>query len=120
MGSEERTLKNLADFKKRLYENWPVGKPKPTINPPNGRRLRHMSQHRDIQKAEISSSAWQDHAVDPHRWMECMKRFSEEFRHLTELRKKQRHGHSSSRGPVVVALIDDGKMIHAPSKIIAH
>lgn len=115
MESEERTLRNLAEFKKRLYDKWPIGKRKPVIHPPDGRRLRHKLQRGDIQQVDLSSGPWQDRTVDPHRWMECMKRFSEEFRQITALQsKKQKHGHFSSHRPVVVALIDDGKRFLAP------
>lgn len=109
MEEEERTLRNLAEFKKRVYDKWPFEKRKPIINPPDGRRLKHASQRGNSQHAEMSGGAWQGRTVDPHRWMECMKKFSEEFRRIEELGKKQRHGYFSGRGPVVVALIDDGK-----------
>lgn len=105
--SEERILQNLAEFKNRLHEKF--GKRKLIIHPSGGRRPRRTLQRGDMQQVEMSSGAWQDRTVDPHRWMECMKKFSEEFRQIKELRKKQTHGHFSSHGPVVVALIDDGK-----------
>lgn len=117
MEEEQRTLRNLAEFKKRLHNKWPFETRKPRINPPDGRRLKHTSQRGSSQLAEMSSGAWQGRTVDPHRWMECMKKFSEEFRRIEELGKKQRHGYFSSRGPVVVALIDDGKTFLAPSKV---
>lgn len=117
MEEEERTLKNLAEFKKRVYDKWPSEKHKPKINPPDGRRLKNTSQRGNPQHADMSSGAWQGRTVDPHRWMECMKKFSEEFRRIKELGKKQRHGYVSSRGPVVVALIDDGKKFLSPSRM---
>lgn len=108
--SEERINQNLEDFEKRLYKSWLDGKSKPKvlIHPQIRGLPGDLSQPGDMQKVLPGFTSSNDKTVDSHRWIECMKRFSNEFRQIKELREAQDKV-DSRLGPVVVALIDDGK-----------
>lgn len=109
--SEERINQNLEDFEKRLYKSWLLRKgksnlkPKVLIPPQIWGLPGDLSQPEKVLPGFTSSN---DKTVDSHRWIECMKRFSNEFRQIKELREAQ-DKFDSRLGPVVVALIDDGQ-----------
>lgn len=107
--AEERINQNLEDFEKRLYKSREgKSKPKVLIHPQIRGLPGDLSQPGDMQKVLPGFTSSNDKTVDSHRWIECMKRFSNEFRRIKELREA--YDKVDSRlGPVVVALIDDGK-----------
>lgn len=109
--SEERIDQNLDDFEKRLYKSWLLregkSKPKVLIHPQIRGLPGDLSQPGDMQKVLPGFTSSHD-KVDSHRWIECMKSFSNEFRQIKELRETQNNV-DYRLGPVVVALIDDGK-----------
>lgn len=111
--SEERINQNLEDFQKRLYKSWlpreGKSKPKVLIHPQIRGLPGDLSQPEKVLPGFTSSN---DKTVDSHRWIECMKRFSNEFRQIKELREAQDKV-DSRLGPVVVALIDDGKSLQS-------
>ncbi|KAF5673912.1 intracellular serine [Fusarium heterosporum] len=99
--SSVRTDRNLDAFESRLYESWPDETPKPKINRPKsgGGRLLIRGQSVDALPER------HERPVDPHRWMQSMGNFSEQFRQLSCLRDKIT---DPALEPVEVALIDDG------------
>lgn len=112
--SEERINQNLEDFKKRLKKScFREGKsnlkPKVLIHPQIRGLPGDLSQPEKVLPGFTSSN---DKTVDSHKWIECMKRFSNEFRQIKELREAQDKV-DSRLGPVVVALIDDGKSLQS-------
>ncbi|KAF4457029.1 intracellular serine protease [Fusarium austroafricanum] len=98
--SSERTKLNLDSFEQRLHKSWPEGKPKPKVNRPRSGGGRLLVRGQSIELPER-----QERPVDPHRWMQTMNNFSEQFRQLSSLREKIT---DPSLEPVEVALIDDG------------
>lgn len=86
----------------------------PKVFPSDAKDLgQAISQPGELQPGTLHSSTWNDQSIDPHRWMECMKAFSEEFRQIIgKLRKSRKPRDLSTPEPVVVALIDDGDTTH--------
>ncbi|KAK2616050.1 hypothetical protein N8I77_002766 [Diaporthe amygdali] len=115
--SSRRTEENLHSFKQRLEKSWsqawPAGMhrlPIIEIDASLPAHLGHALAHRrGLQRGAVQPSPFNSHNINPHRWMECMKRFSEEFRQIVgKLSNMKRPVDSIIPGPVVVALIDDG------------
>ncbi|KAJ4244398.1 hypothetical protein NW762_014526 [Fusarium torreyae] len=99
--SSQRTHKNLDDFEKRLHESWPEDRPKPKVHRPKSGGGRMLVRGQSVDNLPER----QERPVDPHRWMQSMGNFAEQFRQLSSLREKIT---DPSLEPVEVALIDDG------------
>lgn len=112
--AEDRIQENLDNFENRLFNSWPIregkDKPKVHIHPQIRDPPRDSSQHGDMQHGLPDFTSPQDKKVDSHRWIECMKKFSNEFRQIKELREAQNKV-DPGLGIVMVALIDDGKFL---------
>ncbi|OBT56491.1 hypothetical protein VE04_04991 [Pseudogymnoascus sp. 24MN13] len=102
--SEERTKKNLDDFKEQLGQSWlTINKPTPVFIPPKSGGRGAQSQG---QPAEGSQAAQiPERTVDPHKWMQCMEEFASSFRQISGISNK---GSDPRLHPVTVALVDDG------------
>ncbi|KAK2041785.1 hypothetical protein LZ31DRAFT_501822 [Colletotrichum somersetense] len=100
--SEERTMKNINEFEKRIRETWPPGLPPPKVIRPKltGDIFRDGGLQLSVQMSHND-----ERPIDPHKWMQCMADFAKHFRQVRVFRDPVT---DQSLGPVQVALIDDG------------
>lgn len=102
-------MKNLADFKVRLHQSWPEGRPKPEVHLPE---TTNTSRSRTTGQPGVPQQPLQQEpSIDPHRWMQCMEEFSSAFRQIKGLNDRQS---DPALNPITVALIDDGADITHP------
>ncbi|KAF4961920.1 hypothetical protein FSARC_9961 [Fusarium sarcochroum] len=99
--SSQRTHRNLDAFEKRLYESWPQDRPKPKVNRPKSSGDRMLLRGQSVDNLPER----QERHVDPHKWMQSMGNFAEQFRQVLFAGKEDI---DPSVEPVEIALIDDG------------
>ncbi|ROW06250.1 hypothetical protein VPNG_08109 [Cytospora leucostoma] len=113
LDSKERTNSNLDKFEARLKQSWSMRNPKITkpdfIRPDYGGLLHQSTQRVRDRGSTVAQTP--KRRVDPHKWMQCMENFAEEFRQIKGIHEKQM---DPLLNPVTVALIDDGTDITLP------